>query len=126
MPRSRAAASSFFFANAELALRLRDRGMEVRYEPRAVAIHEHPLTLEERTETMFMGGRSAAIHDRIYPPPHRYATRTDASAPLLGLSLSARLAGVRHRLRAREQDEVERYRATLRRSFLAGYRAEAW
>ena len=51
----------------EMGVRMKELGIEVSFLPDAVAIHDHPLTLTERCETMRMAAQSARLYEQLYP-----------------------------------------------------------
>ncbi len=110
----------------ELGLRLAERGMEVVYAPGAAAVHDHPLSLEERRRVMGNAGEAAAVFDSIYPRPHRFWSGTDPSESTLELAARAALLHARHRLLGREADLHGEYSARMRLAFIEGYRSVAW
>ena len=109
----------------ELGLRLFDRGMEVRYVPEAAARHEHPVTFEERSAVMGDAGRSAAVFDEIYPPPHPWATGFDPAESPLELGAKALLGRLAHRFTGDSARLHASYSAAMRRAFVEGYRSRA-
>jgi len=110
----------------ELGRRLFARGMEVTYLPGALAWHEHPITLQERRQTMRWAGEAAAIYDEIYPAPHPWATGTDPCESTFELMVGAQWARGRHFLTRSEAHRIRYWERTLRRSFISGYRSVAW
>ena len=109
--------------DAEFGLRLLAHGMRSAYVPRAVAIHEHPLTLRERQDAMRRAGRAHVIHDELYPAPHPWNTGdSDREIPSLASVWRTRL----HAAVSRRATDRERwYMLVLERARLRGYQREA-
>lgn len=51
----------------ELGLRLNKKRAKIHYEPKALAIHDHKVTMASRIESMQNAGESAVIFERKYP-----------------------------------------------------------
>lgn len=51
----------------ELGLRLKAAGMKMHFEPKALAQHDHKVTLRSRAKAMRQAGESAVIFEKKYP-----------------------------------------------------------
>ena len=51
----------------EMGIRMRQIGIDMHYLPDAVCLHEHAVTLEERTQVMKQAAHSARIYESLFP-----------------------------------------------------------
>jgi glycosyltransferase involved in cell wall biosynthesis len=86
----------FLYEDLDLGRRLHDEGLDLRYEPRARAVHDHPATIEAWQERMrAVGAAERAFvekHPDVAPYFHDRLSRAAAGPPARGRG--ARLAGV--------------------------------
>lgn len=64
------------FDDYEFSLRLRAAGIPTRFVPRAVASHDHAVTIDYRLQTSRKLGEAAAIHESTTPGPWPWTTLT--------------------------------------------------
>jgi GT2 family glycosyltransferase len=106
------------FDDYEWSLRLRERGIRTRFVPRAIAWHEHALTLEARIAAVRHAGEAARAHPRG-------SRETQAFESLLAADPAATAASLA-RERARSAPGIgasaTRWQLELAVAFLEGYR----
>lgn len=107
----------------EFSLRLRRAGVRSHFLPKAVALHDHPVTLEERLAAMRRSGAAA----RLVGERHGAVPEWDAltGQPVAGLATAALEARAREQAQSTPATRAAHYQALLDLAFAQGYHAEA-
>jgi len=104
----------------EFGLRLREAGMVASLVPEAMTVHDHPITLRERSASMVEAGMSAHVFESGRPGPHPWRPIVDRAPWLHRLRATAHLG--RYVLSRDERALSRYYRRVLDAGFSAGYR----
>lgn len=104
----------------EMGLRLFEHGMKTVFLPRALAYHDHQVTLEGRRTTMRKAGASTRILDLKYPP--RGLKKLVRHPPTSLIRIMAAWSRVKLFFLGRERDLDLYFRRCMAHAFLEGYR----
>ncbi|MBC5810271.1 MAG: glycosyltransferase family 2 protein [Candidatus Eremiobacteraeota bacterium] len=89
----------------ELGYRLQQGGLEIRYEPRAVDYHWHPVPYEEQKEKMRLAGRSTVRFFRKHPS---FAVKARLGMTPVSLALHGAIAKAPGLLQRLDRTALER------------------
>lgn len=109
------------FDDWEFGRRLFATGVTAHFVPRAIAWHDHELTLEERLVAVRRVGECAAVYERELPERLQWAIA--GSIPLRDLEEAVRDAGQRAARSGSFADRREMWLAHLGLAFARGYQA---
>jgi GT2 family glycosyltransferase len=103
----------------EMGLRLFKHGMKTVFLPRALAYHDHQVTLEGRRSAMRRAGTSTRILDSKYPSCGQKRVVHHPSTSRI--RILARWSRLKFFLMGREQDRDLYFRRCMTHAFLEGY-----